>query len=143
MKSDKLPRGSFGLYPSFAAGILNSVKKNSLVCGEQWRVKLRKVYQKVYCRSRLMYSLYTWCYFKLSSGGKSISASFETKTIHGRLPSSLIFAQSVLKKIHLSSLAYGIVSTNKRVTYITNEVLTSKQDYLFEVYTCNLHLLHD
>ena len=89
------------------------------------------------------YKTHTGCYFKLSSGGETIAVSFETKTIHGRLPSSLIFAQSVLKKIHLSSLAYGIVSTNKRVTYITNEVLTSKQDYLFEVYTCNLHLLHD
>jgi len=49
------------------------------------------------------------------------------------LPSELIFVQSVLKKIQLSSLSYGIVYINKRD--ITNEVLTSKPDCVFERYT--------
>ena len=32
------------------------------------------------------------------------------------------------------------MSINKRVTYITNEVLTSKHNCVFEVYTCKLDL---
>ena len=88
----------------------------------------------------ISYKVHTGCYFKLSSGGKIIVVSFETNIINGLLPSCLILAQSVLNKISLSSLAYGIVSITKRVTYITNEVLTSKHDCVFEVYTFNLKL---
>ena len=64
----------------------------------------------------ISYKAHTECYFKLSSGGKTIAIKFETRIIHERLPSSLIFSQGVLKKIGLSSLAYGIVGINKRVT---------------------------
>jgi len=87
----------------------------------------------------ITYKAHTGCYFKLSSGSKTIAISFETRIIHGQLPSVLIFAQGVIK-IRLSSLAYGIVSINKRVTYITNEVLTSKHNCVFEVYTFKLDL---
>jgi len=110
-----------------------------VVCSEQLNFKN---YIKKYIASQdccISYKVHTGCYFRLSSGGKTIAMSFETKIINGGLSSSFIFAQSVLKKIGLS-LAYGIVSINKRVTYITNEVLTSKHDCVFEIYTCNLDL---
>jgi len=42
--------------------------------------------------------------------------------------------------MQILSLAYGIVCTNKRVTCITNEVLTSRHDCVFERYTCDLDL---
>jgi len=46
----------------------------------------------------------------------------------GKLPSGLTFAYCVINKIRLSSLAYGTVSIHKRVTCITNEVLTSRHE---------------
>jgi len=43
--------------------------------------------------------------------------------------------------MRLSVLTYGIVLINKRVTCITNEVLTSKHDCLSELFAYELHLL--
>jgi hypothetical protein len=37
------------------------------------------------------------------------------------------------------SLAYGIVCLNKRLTYITNNVLTSKHECKFDVFALDLH----
>jgi len=56
------------------------------------------------------------------------------------LPSELEFAQSVLRIMCLSSLAHGIVCINKRVTYITNEVLTSRHDCVFDLFDIDLQL---
>ena len=44
------------------------------------------------------------------------------------------------ERICLSSLVNGTVSVKCRVTYITNEVLTSPHDCVFEMNTCNLDL---
>ena len=54
--------------------------------------------------------------------------SFEARLIHDELPSKLMFAQNVLKGLQLSSLAYGILIVNKRITCITNEGTTSTHD---------------
>ena len=99
----------------------------------------------MYCRSKLQYffKAHTECYLNLSSGDETIAVSFKIKIIHGRLPSSPIFSQCVLKEICLEILADGIVSINKRVTYITNEVLTSKHDCVFEVYSVIWTSLND
>ena len=78
-------------------------------------------------------------YFQLSSGGETIYITFEAKILHEKLPSALVFAPSVLSKIRLSSLAYGIVCVNNRVTYITKEVLTSKHDCMLDLFGYNLH----
>jgi len=43
-----------------------------------------------------------------------------------------------LEKIQLGSLAYGIVTVRGRVTCITNEVISSRHDSVFEVYFCEL-----
>ena len=59
--------------------------------------------------------------------------------IHGQLPSKLIFAQGLLKML-LFSLVYCIVSVKGPVIYITDEILTSRHDCVFEVCTCNLDL---
>jgi hypothetical protein len=42
--------------------------------------------------------------------------------------------------MRLSSLPYGIVRINKRVTCITDEVLTSKHDYVLDLFAYELHL---
>jgi len=44
------------------------------------------------------------------------------------------------KTMSLSSLTYGIVRINKHVTCITNEVVTSKHDCVFDLFDYELHL---
>jgi hypothetical protein len=41
--------------------------------------------------------------------------------------------------MRLSSLAYGIVCLNKRLTYITNHVLTPIHECKFDVFALDLH----
>jgi len=78
-------------------------------------------------------------YFQLSSGWETIYITFIARIVREKLPSALVFAHSVLGKIRLLTLAYGIVCVNNRVTYITNEVLTSKHDCLSDLFAYNLH----
>ena len=52
----------------------------------------------------------------------------------GELPSELIFAYSIINRICLSCLTYGVVCINNRVTCDTNEVLNSKHDCVIERY---------
>jgi len=54
-----------------------------------------------------------------------------------KLPSELIFAQSVLRKIQLSCLTFGIVTVKGRVAFITNEVKSSMHDWVHDVYFCD------
>jgi hypothetical protein len=58
----------------------------------------------------------------------------------GNLPSGLTFAYAVLYKIHLSPLAYSIVSVHKSVTYVTDKVLTSRHDCVLDRHTCDLEM---
>jgi len=76
--------------------------------------------------------------FQLTFGGETVTIIIEARQFQ-RLPSELIFAR-VLKTMRLSSLTYGIVRINKRVTCITNEVLTSKHDCVFDLFAYELHL---
>jgi len=118
---------SFGLYPCNAPGVLNSVKE---------------IHFYVLCGIKLNYVDYIekWLdEFLLSSNGKTIASSFEAKQFP-KQPSELIFVQSSLKNVCLSSLVFGIVCIEKRVTYITNVVLMSKHHLVFESYTCDLEL---
>jgi len=139
MNSDKVLCGSFGLYPSYAAGILNSVNEINfyLLCSE-------KLNHADYIDKCIAGKEYSATYkphrqdeFRLSSSSETIALSFQARQFP-KLPSELIFAQIVLMKICLSSLAFVIVCINKRVTYITNEVRTSRHDCVFERYSCDL-----
>jgi len=64
--------------------------------------------------------------------------SFEARLIYGQLPSELIFAQSLSKRMRLSSLAYGVVCIKKRLIYITNDMLTSTHECKFDVSAVDL-----
>jgi len=123
------------------AGILNSVKEIhfNVLCCEKLNYA---AYVEKYIASKeysVTYKKHTGDYFELSSSSKTIALSFEARQFPN-LPSELQFAQNVIKRMRLSSLAYGIVCINKRVTYITNEVLTSRHDAFFERYNCDLEL---
>jgi hypothetical protein len=76
--------------------------------------------------------------FLLTSGCDTVLVSFEARLIIGRLPPGLIFAQSALRKMHLSSLAYGVVCIKKPSTYITNEVLTTRHECKFDIFALDL-----
>jgi len=119
-----------GRFPKLCEG-------NSFLRVVQWKVKLRRLcWKNEYSGT---YKPHRRDEFQLSSSSQTIALSFEARQFP-KLPSELIFAQSVLKKICLSSLAFGIVCIKKRVTYITNKVLTSWHDCVFERYTCDLEL---
>jgi len=128
VNSDKVLCGSLGLYPSYAAGILNYVKEIHfyVLCSE--KLNYADYVEKCIagkectfkCPTDYNFKVVTERRFHLTFGGETVTISVEVRRFP-KLPSELIFAQSVSKKIHLSSLAYGIVCINKRVTHITNE----------------------
>jgi len=133
--------GSFGLYPSYAVGILNSVKEIHVyvLCSGKLNYAdyIEKcIAGKVHC---VTYKPHRRDEFLLSSSGETNALSFKAEQFP-KQPSELIFAQNLFKKISLSTLAFGIVCINKRVTYITNEVPTSRHDYVFKRYTCDFEL---
>jgi len=134
VNSDKVLCVSFGLYPSYVAGILNSVKEIHfyVLCSE--KLNYADCVEKCIAGNECTFMFPTGDDFKvvtenrfqLTFGGETVTISIETQ--FPKLPSELIFAKNELKKTQLSSLVYGIVCINKRVTYITNEELTSKHD---------------
>jgi len=129
--------GSFGVYPSFVAGILNSVKINLYVlCNKtlHYANYIEKCILGKQCT--ISFKSRAEDYFHLSSGEETIVITSESRFIRGKRPSKLMFAYAVLNRILLSSLTYGILCTNNRANYITNEVLTSRHDSVFEKYTC-------
>jgi len=125
------------MYPSFIAGILNSARRTNffVLCNEE--LNYENCIEK--CIGDKKYSVcYKPCtrhHFQLSYKSKTIFISFETR-LFPKLPSEIIFAQGVLKKIQLGCLAYGIVTVKDRVTCITNEVMSSRHDCVFKAYFC-------
>jgi len=122
LNSDNMLSGSFGLYPSYVAGILNSVKEIHFYVLFNKQVDYAECIEKYIVGKvcSVSYKSHTAYYFHFSSSsGNTVTISFKGIRF-SELPSELIFAQSVLKRICLSSLVYGIVCIKKRVTYITN-----------------------
>ena len=147
MKSDTVLCGSFGLYPSYVAGLLNSVEEIHfyVLCNEKLNYGN---YVEKYIASReciltylpeLKLTFFREQNFRLDFDGKTVSISFVARQFPN-LPSEVVFAENILSKMELSSLTYGIVKINKHITYINNEVLTSRHDCVFERYTCDLDL---
>jgi len=95
------------------------------------------------CTLKLLSQLYLTFvreqYFRWKFNDEVITILFEARKF-ANLPSELVFAESILMKIELSSLTYGIVNIYKRITYINNEVLTSRHDCVFGRYTCDMDL---
>jgi hypothetical protein len=75
----------------------------------------------------------------LASDKNEVIIEFQSRFFGGKLMSEIIFAQSVLRNIKLSSLAYGVVCINKRLTYITNETLTSRYECIIDLGAFNLN----
>jgi hypothetical protein len=76
----------------------------------------------------------------LTSGEEKVITTFESRFSHGKLPSKLLFTYAVLNKMCLLSLNYGIVHINNNAIYVTNEVLISQHNCLFEQYINDLNI---
>jgi len=147
VNNGKVMCGCFGLYPSYVAGILNTVKDIHfyILCEEN--LNYAKYITKCLARKnyavKLFPKIHLTCVweenFQLTLDDETVTISFEARQFPN-LPSEQIFAENVLAKIQLSSLTYGIVNINKHITCITNNVLTSRHDFVFERYTCKLDL---
>jgi hypothetical protein len=128
--------GSFGYYPSFVSGVLNSTDTIHfyVLCNklpDYTDIILNSLMQNEKCRFHLKPIINN--YFLVSCDGGEVTVIFQEKIVTKKLPSELTFAHGVLNKIQLSSLTYAIISLNERVTYITNEVLTSRHDCEFGI----------
>ena len=141
MNIDKVLCGSFGFYPSYAAGILNTVNQINfyVVCCENlsYADYVEKCISSKECS--VTYRLYTGDSFLLSSGSEIIALCFEGRQFQ-KPPSELILVQIVLKRMRLSPLPYGIACISKRVAYITNEVMSSKHERWYKLFDTDLHL---
>jgi len=87
--------GSFGLFPSYVAGILNSVKEiNFYVLCNNRKLRCSSYLETCIAGKECTFKLRTDNYFVLTSGKEVIS--FESRFFGGKLPSELIFSQRVL-----------------------------------------------
>jgi hypothetical protein len=160
LNSSNASCGTFGLHPSYVAGILNSVHRIDVyvLCNKQ--IKYTELIEKCIagtkCNLKLYvafsgymktcisgkkfnFKLYTENTFKLTFGCNTVKISFHERLIHEQLPHALVFALNSLRKLRISSLAYGIVCIKNRITCITNEVLTSKHECTFGKEGINLN----
>jgi len=108
MNSDHMLCGCFGLYPSYVPGILNSVEEfNFYVLCNIRRLRCASYLEKCVAGKRCTFKLQTDNYFVLTSGKDEVIIEFESRVFGGKLPSELIFSQSVLKnKVIVSGLRY-------------------------------------
>jgi hypothetical protein len=122
---------TFGCYPSYVFGILNSVKHIHFYVLCKKRINYTE-YIKNILRKMYTFKLRTINYFVLTSGKEKVLISFQSTCFRKMLPSVLIFTQSVLK-IQLSSLSYSVVCINKSLTLITNDTLTSRHECILDM----------
>jgi len=90
----------FGMYPSFVAGVLNWARRIHffVLCNE--KLNYEKYFEKCVGDKEcsVCYKSHTTYYFQLSYQNKTIFISYEAR-LFPKLPSEIIFAQSVLKNI--------------------------------------------
>jgi hypothetical protein len=103
MNNDYMICECFGLFPSYVAGILNSVEEiNFYVLCNKRRLRCASYVEKYVAGKECTFKLRTDEYFVLASGKEEVVISFQSRFVCGNPPSELIFAQSVLKNIKLS-----------------------------------------
>jgi hypothetical protein len=92
---------TFGLYPSYAAVTLNSVKVISfyVICYE--RINYAEHIKRFIAEKECTLKIFDENSYLLTSGCDTVLLSFEARLIHGQLPSGLIFAQSALRGVRL------------------------------------------
>jgi hypothetical protein len=98
MNSNNMLCGCFGLYPSYVAEILNLVKEiNFYVLCNKRRLRCATYLEKCVARKECTFKFLTDNYFVLTSRKGEVVIWFQSRFFSKKLPSELIFAQSVLK----------------------------------------------
>jgi len=105
MNSNKVLCGSFGVYLSYVAGILNSVKKIYSFVMHIEKLNYAYYVEKCFLGKECNFKFSTDYSFKvvvghrfqLTFGGETVTISIVARQFQ-RLPSELIFAQCVLKQ---------------------------------------------
>jgi len=99
MNSDNMLCGCFGLFPSYVAGILNSVKQIDfyVLCNKR-RLRCAGYLVKCVAGKECTFKLSTDNYFVLTSSKELVIIEIHSRFYGGKLPSEPIFAQSELKK---------------------------------------------
>jgi hypothetical protein len=92
LNSNNVLGATFERYPSYVAGILNSVKHIYFYVMCNKHINYTNVLRKKYT-----FKIRTNNYFVLTSGKEKVVISFKSNFFSKKLPSELIFAQSVLK----------------------------------------------
>ena len=99
LNSDKVLCGCFGLYPSYVSGIQSYVKEIHFYVISTKKLHYCEYIEKCIAGNKcsISYTKHADCYFHLFYGGNTIALSFTARQFR-KLPSELIFAQSVLKE---------------------------------------------
>jgi len=106
MNNDKVMCGCFELYPSYVAGILNTVKdiNFSILCEEKlnYANNITKCLARKIYTVKLLSKIHLTCFweehFQLTTDDETVTISFEVRQFPN-VPSELIFAERVLPKI--------------------------------------------
>jgi hypothetical protein len=82
MNSDNMICGCFGLFPSYVAGILNSVRENNfyVLCNKR-RLRCASYLEKCIARKECTFKLRTDNYFMLTSGKEEVVISFHSRLL--------------------------------------------------------------
>jgi len=114
------------MYPSFIAGFLNRAERIHFFVLYIEKLNYEYYIEKCIGDKVCSVSYKAGHLFQISYHGEAFQAR-----IFPNQPSELMFAQSVLKnKIQLGCLFYGIITVKGRMTCITNEVLSSRHNYV-------------
>ena len=143
LNSDNIHFGCFGQYANYVARILNSVKGiNFYVLYNKRRLHCSNYLEKCISSTQcsISFKSHTKNYFVLISGEEKVVIMFQSRFLHGKLPSKLTFSYAVLNKIRFSYVTYGNLYINKRVIYVTNEVVISQHICAFEQCTIDLNI---
>ena len=97
LNSDNVLGATFGRYPSYVAGILNSVKEIDLYVLCSKHINYAKYIKQCIAQKKCTFKLRAHNYFVLSSGYDTAKISFKARLIHKELPPELIFAPKCVK----------------------------------------------
>ena len=126
LNNDNVVCGSFRFYPSYVAGFLHSVNEIYffLLCTKMFDYTqyIESCITGKNCTFRILSKinfirLPEEQHFELTYGGEKVT--FFQTTLFPDLPSVLVFGESVLSRIMLSSLTYGIVNIDRHVTCLS------------------------
>jgi hypothetical protein len=139
LNSDKILCGTFGLYPSYVAGILNSVKEINFYVLCNKHIRYGKHIRNCIAGKECTFMLLARNSFLLTSGCDTVLLSFEARLITWTTPVWTDICPECVKQnaLIVTSLRYCV--HQKSLTTITNDVLTFEHECKFDMFALDLH----